>query len=67
MGDIIAFPSNARRERAAGARPASGAGEILFFLGVRYAPMTEPPFAANGAPNERGNDSNRTRKRKRRA
>jgi hypothetical protein len=68
MGDIIAFPSNARRPRGAGKSPTpAGEAEIMFFLGVRYASTADPPQAAGGAPGENGSGSNRNKRRKRRA
>lgn len=68
MGDIIAFPSNARRTRGAGKPPTpTGEAEIMFFLGVRYASTADPPQAAGGGPGENRSASNRNKKRKRRA
>ncbi len=66
MGNIIAFPLNTRRGRAATQTIAGGA-KILFFLGVRYSRMPDPPFTASDAPKEGASHSNRNRKRKRRA
>jgi hypothetical protein len=68
MGDIIAFPSNARRTRGAG-KPtrAAGKAEIMFFLGVRYVSTADPPHAAGDAPSQNRSGSNRNKKRKRRA
>jgi hypothetical protein len=66
MGNIIAFPSNAQRRRDA-KPPVAGGAEILFFLGVRYARMTDAPLTASNAPKEGCANSNRNKKRKHRA
>jgi hypothetical protein len=62
MGEIIAL--RARAKNARGAAPPGGDAEILFFLGVRYMRMDEPPVTAAGAPDER-DQSGPGKKRKR--
>jgi hypothetical protein len=64
MSNIIAFPSDAKRKRSAGPPRPNCEAEILFFLGVRYSRMTDPPHTASDAPNERSNNSTRSRRRK---
>lgn len=63
MGEIVAFRIRDRASRHA-SEPPTGDAQILFFLGVRYTRLEEPPetlgpLAATGA--------GRSRKRKSRA
>lgn len=63
MGEVVAFRIRERESRQA-SEPPTGDAQILFFLGVRYMRMEEPPetlgpLAAAGA--------GRPRKRKSRA
>lgn len=62
MGEIIAFPSNARR--APPAPPFPFEAQILFFLGVRYMRLDDA--ATKGAPH-RGGEAGGGKKRKKRA
>jgi hypothetical protein len=52
MAEIIPITSRARAARLA-PKPAEGA-QILFFLGVRYMRVEEPPTVRGGAPGARG-------------
>jgi hypothetical protein len=63
MCEIIAFQPNAKLSRRAAA--AEDGAQILFFLGVRYLRMEEPPAAAS--PGKRGGEPAGGKKRKRRA
>jgi hypothetical protein len=66
MGEIIAFPSE-RRARRLGTLPAAGEVKILFFLGVRYQRMDDPPLPESNSPLANGSAASRMKKRKRRA
>lgn len=65
MGEIIAFPANARPANAARTPPPGGAARILFFLGVRYVRLDDA--TTTNAPHERGGEAGRGKKRRRRA
>jgi hypothetical protein len=45
----------------------NGEAQILFFLGVRYSRMEDPPNATSGAPVATGGETVRGKRRKRRA
>lgn len=63
MGKVIAFrPSANRAQRKL---ISNGGAEILFFLGVRYSRMEDPPNTTSGAPRATGGESVRGKKRKR--
>jgi hypothetical protein len=66
MGEIIAFPSQRPTQRT-GAHLSAGEVKILFFLGVRYVRMDDPPMPATDSSPATGAAANRIRKRKRRA
>ncbi len=68
MGKIIAFPSgDGRMPRPETSRRAGSEAEILFFLGVRYQRVDDPPIPESTAPLASGGAAARHRKRKRRA
>lgn len=69
MGKIIAFPSGDGRplRRPETSRRAGSEAEILFFLGVRYQRVDDPPIPESTAPLASGGAAARHRKRKRRA
>jgi hypothetical protein len=66
MGEIIAFPSQRRAQRPE-AHPSAGEANILFFLGVRYVRMDDPPAPESDSSSATGAAANRIKKRKRRA
>ncbi len=66
MGEIIAFPANAKPAEAARTPPHEGEARILFFLGVRYLRFDDATTTTD-APHERGGEAGRGKKRKRRA
>lgn len=66
MGKVIAFRSSAKRIRPGHAPAPPGDAQILFFLGVRYSRMENPPNTTD-APYESGGDTTRGKKRKHRA
>ncbi len=49
MGKVIAFRSSAKRIRPGYAQAPPGDAQILFFLGVRYSRMEDPPNATSDA------------------
>jgi hypothetical protein len=66
MGEIIAFRMREKRARAGSAAPAGGA-QILFFLGVRYVRMDEPPATLLAPDKGRGPAGGKKRKSRARA
>jgi hypothetical protein len=66
MGDVVAFSTSASRARRA-ASPDAGGAQILFFLGVRYQRMEEPPRAASGGSQTTGDGGAKKRKPRARA
>ena len=65
MGEVIAFQNRVKSARRR-VDPQPGGAQILFFLGVRYLRMDEPPGAAERTQAE-SSGPGRRKKRKARA